>query len=73
MKNGRCPMCGAADVYASTKDCFRAGPDVVKYWVGLTFVPYLCASCGYTAMYVHHMENLPRQLADSGFEKVPPF
>jgi predicted RNA-binding Zn-ribbon protein involved in translation (DUF1610 family) len=71
MKNGRCPMCGAEDVYASTKDCFRAGSDVVKYWVGITFVPYLCASCGYTAMYVHYLDKLPQQLADAGFEKVP--
>jgi predicted nucleic-acid-binding Zn-ribbon protein len=52
MKDGHCPMCGSNEVWASLADNFRAGPNLVDVTDELTFAPYLCRSCGFTAMYV---------------------
>lgn len=58
MKDGRCPMCGSSEVYACLTDIFRAGPNFVDVADELTFVPYLCRSCGFTAMYVDDPKRL---------------
>lgn len=58
MKDGRCLMCGSGEVYASLADNFRAGPYLVDVTDELTFVPYLCRRCGFTALYVDDPKNL---------------
>ena len=58
MKDGHCPMCKSTEVYASLADNFRAGPNLVDVTDELTFVPYLCRSCGFTAMYVDDLDDL---------------
>lgn len=58
MKDGQCPMCGSREVYASLTDNVQAGPALVEVTDGLVFVPYLCRSCGFTALYVDDMDDV---------------
>ena len=69
MKDGRCPMCGSQEVYTNSSDIFRAGTEIVKFFM-TSYVPYMCASCGYTAMYVKRMDRMADILAQPGWERV---
>ncbi len=77
MKNGKCPMGNATEVYANVSVLFRAsgqivdiedddGNDVLE--AGL--IPYICTNCGFTAMYLEDMEDIKDLPKKKGWKKV---
>ena len=70
MKDGQCPMCHSTEIYANPTVNFRAGPNFVDLTDYTTFIPYICASCGFTAMYIESMDDIEELLKDKGWRKV---
>jgi len=70
MKNGHCPMCKSGEVYANPTAEFRAGPDLLDLGDQVTFTPYVCRSCGFTAFYFQYMEDMEDLTKDEGWQKV---
>jgi hypothetical protein len=70
MKNGICPMCNSKDVYRNPDAVLRAGPNYVDLDDTADLVPYVCMSCGFTALYIEDRERLEELLEEDGWEKV---
>jgi predicted nucleic-acid-binding Zn-ribbon protein len=79
MKNGCCPMCQSTDIYTNPTVNFRASGSYVdledhsgREDLGITFIPYLCLRCGFTAMYVESLDELEDLPKTEGWKKVMP-
>ena len=70
MKDGHCPMCKSGEVYANPTAEFRAGPNYLDLGGQVTFTPYVCRICGFTAFYFQHMEDMEDLTKDEGWQKV---
>ena len=70
MKNGRCPMCNSTDVYANLTVNFRAAGHLVDLEDETYFIPYVCMSCGFTAMYVESMDDIKDLPETEGWRKI---
>jgi predicted nucleic-acid-binding Zn-ribbon protein len=70
MKDGQCPMCKSNEVYANPKANFRAGGEFVDMNDYTYFTPYICVRCGFTAMYVEEMDELPDLVKEKGWVRV---
>ncbi len=58
MKDGHCPMCKSTEVYANEAYHFvlrLQGPVGVENIIA-GLIPYICKSCGFTALYVKDVE-----------------
>ncbi len=76
MKNGHCPMCNSNKVFTNPSVIFFASSNRLhlrdedgNILPQASFVPYICKSCGFTAMYVQSMEDLQGMLSQ-GWEQV---
>ncbi len=70
MKDGQCPMCHSNQVYRNPNVNFRAGGQLVDLDDETYFIPYVCAQCGFTAMYVESEDELRGLPTAEGWERV---
>jgi predicted nucleic-acid-binding Zn-ribbon protein len=70
MKDGHCPMCNSNEVYSNPRANFGAGSQYVDVDDRAGLTPYVCASCGFTAMYVDSMDDLKDLIKSEGWQKV---
>jgi len=77
MKNGKCPMCDSTEVYVNRSVRFFASNTKVNLRdesgnieAGAGFVPYICASCGFSALYVKEMSDIQALPGKAGWEKA---
>ncbi len=70
MKSGHCPMCDSNEVYANPKAQFWAGSQFVDLEDELGLMAYVCAECGFIAMYADEMDDLKSMIKGKGWTKV---
>ncbi len=78
MKDGRCPMCNGTEVYAADRPTMAVGGDYLYLDLGdgtdeeLDLTAYVCANCGYTALFVDETvsDQLPLLKKAKGWHKV---
>lgn len=78
MKNGHCPMCNSNEVYTNPSTRFFSSSARVRLVddngapnpSSIAFVPYICMNCGFTAMYVEHMNDIKDLPKTKGWEKA---
>lgn len=73
MRNGQCPKCNSATVYARTKGIYFSKEilyvETGNWITDSPFVSFICASCGYFENYVADRDKLA-EVAKT-WEKVP--
>ena len=57
MKNGVCPRCGKAEVYAGLKLLSNVGIKI-SFWEDAELIRYVCTSCGYMETYIYDEAKL---------------
>jgi hypothetical protein len=73
MKDGVCPMCKSTDVYTSDEILFRAYGQIVKLGVPsgeMELSPYVCANCGFAAMFGDDMDKVAEVRKAKEWKKV---
>ncbi len=70
MKDGHCPMCNSNEVYSNPNAVFWSGPQGVDVDDQATPTPYVCARCGFTAMYIDSMDELQELIKSEGWKRV---
>jgi len=79
MKDGHCSICNSSEVYANPAVKFYGSNNKVYLMednrdpsadVSAHFIPYICMSCGFTAMYVDDLNNLKDLPKKKGWAKA---
>ncbi len=70
MKDGNCPMCNSNEVYSNPKAEFWAGSQFLDVDDQAAPTPYVCARCGFTAMFIDSKDNLKELIKSDGWVLV---
>ncbi len=80
MKNGKCPMCNSTKVYTNPKAVFTESSESPNFSdvrvydneneVLIYLSPYICVSCGFTALYADDLDIIKDLPDTDGWEKV---
>jgi hypothetical protein len=77
MKDGRCPMCASDNVYENPELTYSTdgkelslSDDMGREKIVFSFIPYVCMSCGYVAMYISDLNDIKDLPIIKGWKKV---
>ncbi len=70
MNDMHCPMCNSNEIYVNPEAVFRAGPQFVDLDDSANLTPWVCANCGFTAMFVASREELEQVLKEKGWKRL---
>lgn len=75
MKNGKCPICNASDVYTNSESEFRASGSLLTLTdidneLEIDLAPYICIKCGFAAMFVPDLDQLRELPQMQNWERV---
>jgi len=57
MKDGHCPMCKSTEIYTSDEITFRSSGQILRL-EDKELSPYVCANCGFAALYATDADYL---------------
>ncbi len=70
MKSGHCPMCNSNEVYVNPEANFWAGSQALDLNDQAGLTAYVCARCGFTAMYIDTADGLKELIKSEGWTRV---